>query len=334
MLVFSGCGKKEEVSYVRQAMTLIENMQYEEAVTALVADNAMQESKKLSNRGLGLAYMGMEQYEEAIPYFREALLTNQGIVKPVDYDINYYLAVCHYKLGQIEDALSIYNAILALEPEEKEAIYYTAIMQLELNELDKACKSFDQLLAKEPSNYELKIQIFEQLKAYGFEDKGREYLEATITESAKSMTDAQKGVIYYYLEDYQQARDNLERARSNGEEKTISFLGKTHEALGDFNYACTVYEEYVSKNPTSAKIANQLAVAKMKIGDYEDAIATIQEALQLDTNEFTQALQFNEIVAYEYQGEFKKAAVLMEQYLQLYPNDREAIREYEFLRTR
>ena len=79
MLVFSGCGKKEEVSYVRQAMALIENMQYEEAVTALVADNAMQESKKLSNRGLGLAYMGMEQYEEAIPYFREALLTNQGI---------------------------------------------------------------------------------------------------------------------------------------------------------------------------------------------------------------------------------------------------------------
>ena len=47
-----------------------------------------------------------------------------------------------------------------------------------------------------------------------------------------------------------------------------------------------------------------------------------------------QSLSYNEIVAYEYLGQFRKAAVLMENYLQKYPTDSEAIRENIFLSTR
>ena len=45
-------------------------------------------------------------------------------------------------------------------------------------------------------------------------------------------------------------------------------------------------------------------------------------------------LEFNQIVAYEYTGDFKQAAVLMEAYLKKYPDDEKALREYEFLKTR
>ena len=48
----------------------------------------------------------------------------------------------------------------------------------------------------------------------------------------------------------------------------------------------------------------------------------------------TQILKFNQIVAYEYLGEFDQANVLMRSYLQIYPDDQEALREYEFLRSR
>ena len=47
-----------------------------------------------------------------------------------------------------------------------------------------------------------------------------------------------------------------------------------------------------------------------------------------------QSLKFNEIVAYEYLGDFQKAAVLMQSYLLTYPDDKEAKREQEFLQTR
>jgi hypothetical protein len=43
---------------------------------------------------------------------------------------------------------------------------------------------------------------------------------------------------------------------------------------------------------------------------------------------------FNQIAAYEYTGNFKQATVLMEEYLKKYPEDEEAKREYEFLKSR
>ena len=48
----------------------------------------------------------------------------------------------------------------------------------------------------------------------------------------------------------------------------------------------------------------------------------------------TQTLKFNQIVAYEYLGDFDQASVLMKNYLQIYPDDQDAIREYEFLKSR
>ena len=39
-------------------------------------------------------------------------------------------------------------------------------------------------------------------------------------------------------------------------------------------------------------------------------------------------------ITYEYLGDFKKACVLMEAYLAIYPDDTMALREYEFLKTR
>ena len=43
---------------------------------------------------------------------------------------------------------------------------------------------------------------------------------------------------------------------------------------------------------------------------------------------------YNEIVANEYMGDFKRAASLMEEYLRKYPDDTDASREYIFLSTR
>ena len=47
-----------------------------------------------------------------------------------------------------------------------------------------------------------------------------------------------------------------------------------------------------------------------------------------------QTLKFNEIITYEYMGEYKTAAALMNSYLRSYPDDDAAKREYEFLQTR
>ena len=120
---------------------------------------------------------------------------------------------------------------------------------------------------------------------------------------------------------------------SNAGVDVVSLLGQTYEKLGDYNYAASVYSNYLSNTP-DAQIYNQLGLCDLKIGEYEAALNAFQAGIAIEGNELMQVLKFNEIVAYEYLGDFKQATVLMQKYLSTYPDDEKALREYEFLQTR
>ena len=97
------------------------------------------------------------------------------------------------------------------------------------------------------------------------------------------------------------------------------YLGKAYAATGDYNYASSVYSNYLSKQGPDAEIYNQLGLCELEKKDYQSLMQT---------------LSFNEIVAYEYLQDYQKATVLLKAYLQNYPDDQTAIREQQFLSTR
>ena len=68
--------------------------------------------------------------------------------------------------------------------------------------------------------------------------------------------------------------------------------------------------------------------------DYEAALAAFQSGMAIENSGLTQTLMYNEIVAYEYLGDFDKAKVLMRTYISSYPDDETAKRENDFLSTR
>ena len=65
--------------------------------------------------------MGKTMYDEAVQAFETALSLSDGRVVNMDYDINYYLAAAYYKQGNKEKAIDVYDAILGLKEEEKDA---------------------------------------------------------------------------------------------------------------------------------------------------------------------------------------------------------------------
>ena len=107
----------------------------------------------------------------------------------------------------------------------------------------------------------------------------------------------------------------------------------TYEKLGDYNYACSLYNNYLLTEE-DATLYNQLGMCKLQMEEYEEALAAFQTGMQLENCPCLQSLKFNEIVAYEYLGEFQKAAILMDSYMLTYPDDEDAKREQEFLKTR
>ena len=332
LAVLTGCGDKSE--NVDNGMQCIRELNYQGALECFDTAEQSAENIRLIERGRGIAYMGLTDYEQAADCFRSSLLASDGVVEPIDFDLNYYLAAAYMKSGQNQQAKEVYDAVLALRPEEEDAYFLRGTALLGLSDYDGARADFDKVIEMSPKNYDRLVEIYQALEHYGYAQEGQSYLQSALESGESQMNSYDKGRIYYYLGQYQQAYLALEDAREKGGAESYLYLGKSYEATGDYNYATSVYNSYLSKFGDAAEVYNQLGLCEMAKKDYRSALTAFQAGKQLEDASMMQTLSFNEIVAYEYLGEYKKAAVLLDGYLQSYPDDETAKREKQFLQTR
>lgn len=334
MALSVGCGLGSKNENLGAGMEAVAALEYDTALASFEAARAAGENLRLVSRGEGLAYMGKTMYEEAAQAFETALSYSSGRLNNLDYDINYYLATAYYKMGDLDKAIGVYNAITALRPQERDAFYLRGTIYARQGKLDQAKEDFDRTISLKRSDYDRLIDIYSVLADFGYKEVGQEYLQAAMNAGTKDMTNFEKGRICYYLEDYENARNYLEKARDNGGYEAILFLGKTYETLGDNNYAISVYNACLESDGPNVHVLNQLGLCRMQTGDYSGALNAFQNAMNIENNGMMQILKMNEIVAYERLGDYQNAAELMKSYLEDYPDDSQAQREYIFLQTR
>ncbi len=330
--MLGGCGTSGEK--INNATQLLEQLNYEAALSEFDLAEEAGENERLIARGRGIAYMGLTDYDNAIANFEAALSASDGFVQNVDFDINYYLAAAFFKSGQSLEAEETYNAILALRPNEEDAYFLRGNVRLERGNYEGAKEDFDKVVSMDVNNYDRLIEIYRALEHYGYKALGQEYLNNAMTSAGDKMDSYDSGRMYYYLGDYQKACVALEKARSKGDAESFLYLGKSYEATGDYNYAASVYNSWIAKDTSSAAIYNQLGLCEMQMGSYKRALDAFQAGMKVEGNSLMQTLSFNEIVAYEYLGEYQQASVLLDSYLKTYPDDEVAKREKQFLSTR
>ena len=333
--LLTGCNlRRGSASNLNLGMDAIEAQDYNEALNCLNRALAENEDKRLTYRGLGIAHMGLGEYDKAVDDFMNSLKGSNGLVGKLDYDINYYMALAQFKSGDLDAALDTYNAILGLDDKQAEAHYLRGRIELLKNDKTSALADFDRAVELKSSDYDLYISIYEALDDAGDKQDGENYINMALQKNGK-MTDYQSGLFSYYLGKYDEARQSLEAARKSDEsDKLILYLGRSYEALGDMNYAATLYREYLEKDPDSACIYNEEGLMYLKQEEYMKALTAFENGMALNDPSYNQSLMFNEAVTYEYLLDFKKASVLMKEYIEKYPDDEEAQREYIFLSTR
>ncbi len=331
-IMLAGCGGSKTPS-VDEGMAAVESLDYNTALQCF--DKAMVEGEdlRLLYRGQGLAYMGLIQYDKAVEAFEKALGAGNGRVDAIDYDINYYLAASYYKLGETSKSIGVYDAIIALNPKDKLA-YRLRGSVLAPNNFDKAKEDFDEAVSLDKEDYDQLIDIYLVLERNGYKAAGQEYFQTALASDTKSMTDYQRGRMYYYLEDYDNARNYLEKARKTEGYEAVLLLGQTYEELGDYNYAISVYSSFIEGDQTKASVYNRLGLCKMEQKAYDEALTAFQAGMNVENCTIMQTLKFNEIVTYERLGQYQTAASLLNSYLTTYPDDAVAQREYTFLKTR
>ncbi len=333
MMAVVGCGSKNTTN-IDAGMEAIAALDYDAALTSFEAAKEAGEDTRLLYRGEGIAYMGKTMYSEAVEAFEKALSSSNGVIENMDYDMNYYLATAYFKQGDYDQAIAVYDAILSLQKNEKDALYFRGAAYTAKGDVEQAKANFDAAVALDATDYDRIIDIFCVLNEHGYKEIGQEYLQTAMGNESKKMTNYEKGRISFYLEDYENARTYLEKARDENGYEAVLFLGKTYETLGDNNYAISVYNTYLESNQPNAEVLNQLGLCKLNAGDNQGALQAFEDAMKIENNGMLQTLKMNEIVAYEHLHEYKKAAVLLEGYLKTYPDDTEAQREYTFLKSR
>lgn len=294
------------------------------------------EQKVLAYRGLGLAYMGLGRYEEAVQSFEEALGAADEKMPENVQDISLYLATAQYRLGEYEETMDICTQILERsEKKEAQAYYLRGAANLNEGLSEEAKQDFDAAVALAPEDYDLYMNIYECYRTQNLSGVGGMYLQSALDIQGDSTEYAyNRGRIYYYLGNYEEAQKQLIGPVEKKHEQSMYLIARVYLELEDVDHAWSVYESIQQEFGENTKVYNGFALCEMAKEKYDSAISYIQKGLALESMAGKQELYFNEIVAYERMLDFATARSKAEAYVEQYPGDEAGVRELTFLATR
>lgn len=292
------------------------------------------EEKQLEKRLEGITLMENGKYEDALVVFQEALDLSLGEVNEEELDICFYKAEAQYKMGDLESAMATYTAIIDYN-ENAKAYFLRGNLYYSLGDEENALKDYAAAIEKEKKDYELYIGVYEALTAHGKDKEAQDYLNQALEISGKSAYDKmQKGRINFLLGEQQTAISLLEEAIKGKEVDAYYYLAEIYSLLGDDKQSQENLNAYMESGKADSYSLFNIANDQLGKGNYDMAIECLNTALKLESVPNKQIIMKTLVIAYEQNLDFASAKELMAEYVEAYPDDEEALREYTFLETR
>lgn len=286
-------------------------------------------------RKIGIDCMEAGDYEGAVAAFNSALRQSVGTVGPDELDICYYKAAAQYAGGDMNAAMETYNAVLDYKEDDPKACYLRGCLYLKLQNAERAKEDFDNAVKYNADDFELYINIYENLSGYGLTEDGEAYLKKALTIKGSDVEKSEaRGKIYYLLGQYDDAIAELSNALKKNSVIANFYLAGCYEAMGDTANAESYYQVYLSSGNADAAALGALGKIMLDKGDYVRAISYLEQGLLQEEAADRRAMMKNLVIAYEYSGDFSSAWRVIEEYVDLYPEDADAQREYIFLKNR
>lgn len=332
LCLMAGCGK-DTPSYYELGAEELEGKNYQSAIENFELAIAEEEYEVEALRGEGIAYLKMGRYEEAQQALEKARDLAADSEKAMRADILAYLAVVKYQRGDFEGSAAACDQMLEVK-NSKEGYFLRGTAYLHLDQYDKAASDFGKVAAdsKEYNDY---LEIYRVYEECDMKADGESYLEMALEiEGSDEQDHYDRGRVYYYLEEYDEAKKELTTSYNAGYKKAAIYLGKVYAEQGDTANARANYKESLSEQSLQAKAYNGMAYCDILDGDYDSALSNIQKGLDIGDQDEKQALLFNEIVAYEKKMDYASAKEKITAYLEAYPTDERAVKENYFLETR
>lgn len=291
--------------------------------------------KEKEYRKAGIAKMEEGDYEGAVKSFQKALDQSLAVVGDLEIDICYYKAAAQYKSGDTQGAVDTYQALMDYDKKNGSPYYLRGCIYLKDGNTDKAKKDFDKALELNSGDYELYVSIYENLNGIGDTEAAEKILDKALEQKGEDAEDyRERGHIYLLKGDYESARKELDKAINKDDMKALLYMAEVYDAQGNSSQAQALYESYSARNGSDSEALSTLGKMQMEMGNYQRALEFFQKALAAENVINKQELQKYEIIVYEQLKDFASAKEKMAAYVQEYPEDEQAQREFVFLQTR
>lgn len=156
----------------------------------------------------GIASLRLGKYEDAVNSFTEALNCDK-VSKSLRKDILSYRATAELKSGKYEDAMADCQTLGEDFSMDAGSYFLTGKVALAMDSYEEAASNFKQAYG-EDSTYDMAIEIYEAYLDKDMEADGTRYLEAALSSEAKDAQDhCDRGRVYYYMEDYSNAKKSF-----------------------------------------------------------------------------------------------------------------------------
>lgn len=333
MTLLTGCGGENKKTY-EQANTDLEQGNYDYALNEYQACISAGYKLSQSYRGSGIVKLRTGDYQGAIDDLTSAL-NDEKTGKSDQKDILEYRAAAELKAEFYDQAMADCQTLAEDYSLNANDYYLTGCVALAMDSYDEASSNFSEAYGSD-STYEMAIQIYEAYLTQDMEADGTRYLEAALKTEAKTADDyCERGKVYYYMQDYDNARTELTTASEKGSTEAALILGMVYMAQGDTANARSFYQQYIDADGEDpAKGYNGLALCDIADGDYDSALQNISQGLGDATSDEMRDLLFNEIVVYEKKLDFSTALSKAQEYVQTFKDDEAAAKELTFLQSR
>jgi len=290
--------------------------------------------EQLKQREKGITLMEQGKYEEALEQFQSALDLSMGKIGETEMDICFYKAQTQYMLGNVEDALNTYTAIIDYNKNAK-AYFLRGNLYYSRDEEEKALQDYAAAIENEKKDYDLYVGVYEALTAHGKDKEAQKYLNQALELKGNSAYDKmQKGRINYLLGETKTAVTLLEEAAKDKEMSAYYYLAEVQYASGEDEAAASSMASYMESGEADSYNLFQIANDQLGKGNADMAIECLNAALKLEKVPNKQMVMKTLVIAYEQKLDFASAKKIMADYIKAYPDDEEAAREHTFLETR
>ena len=332
-LLLTGCGGENQKTY-EQANADLEEANYDYALNEYQACISAGYKLAQSYRGSGIVKLRTGDYQGAIDDLTNAL-NDETTGKSDRKDLLEYRAAAELKAELYDQAMADCQTLAEDYSLNANDYYLTGCVALAMDSYDEASSNFSEAYGSD-STYEMAIQIYEAYLGQDMEADGTRYLEAALKTEAKTADDyCERGKVYYYMDDYENARTELTTAADKGSTEATLILGMVYMAQGDTSNARSFYQQYIDADGDDpAKGYNGLALCDISDGDYDSALQNISQGLGDATSDEMRDLLFNEIVVYEKKLDLSTALSKAQEYVQTFKDDDAAAKELTFLQSR